>query len=111
MAFDVSATMTMSVPAPLVMAICDFAALNSSRAERLSNSAEYQPPTKAQAKLRELVLQRRAVARQLVALLHADDARLLRLGETGFQRRVAADFLQVVVAPADRIGADANAHG
>src|ERR1700722_5146626 len=46
MAFEVSATMTTSDPAPLVMAICDFAALNSSRAERLSNSAEYQPPTK-----------------------------------------------------------------
>ena len=29
------------------MAICAFAASNSSRAERLSNSVEYQPPTKA----------------------------------------------------------------
>src|SRR3984893_18413175 len=46
MQFDVSATITMSVPAPLVIAICDFAALNSSRAERLRNSVEYQPPTK-----------------------------------------------------------------
>ena len=63
MAFEVSATMTTSVPAPLVIAICDFAASNSSRAERLSNSAEYQPPTKIRPNSAELVLQRRAVAR------------------------------------------------
>ncbi len=46
MAFEVSAAMTMFAPAPLVIAICVFAASNSSRAERLSNSVEYQPPTK-----------------------------------------------------------------
>ena len=64
----------------------------------------------AQAKLGELVLQRRSIAGQLVALLHADDAGFLRLSEAGLKGRVAADLLQVVVAPADRIGADANAH-
>src|SRR5208337_1920955 len=58
----------------------------------------------------ELVLQRRAVGGQLVALLHADDAGFPGLGEAGLERRVAADLLQVVVAPADRVGADAYAH-
>src|SRR5271165_1618899 len=47
MAFEVSATMTTRAPAPLVIAICALAASNSSRAERLSNSVEYQPPTKS----------------------------------------------------------------
>jgi hypothetical protein len=63
-----------------------------------------------QAKLSKLVLERRAIGRQLVALLHADDACLFCLGEACLKRRVAADFLQVVIGPADRIGADANAH-
>ena len=63
-----------------------------------------------QAKLGKLVLQRRSIARQLVALLHADHASLLGLSKASFERRVAADFLQVVVRPTDRIGADANAH-
>src|SRR5271170_4784871 len=47
MAFEVSATMTILAPAPLVIAICALAASNSSRAERLSNSVEYQPATKS----------------------------------------------------------------
>jgi hypothetical protein len=68
------------------MAMCDFAALNSSRAERC------------------------AIARQLVTFFRADNAGFFCLGETGFERRLAADLLQVVVAPADRVGADANAH-
>ena len=63
-----------------------------------------------QAELGKLILERGAVAGQLVPLLHADDARFFCLGETCVQRRVAADFLQVVVGPADRVGADANAH-
>ena len=66
---------------------------------------------KGQAELGELVLQRCAIGRHLVAFLHADDARFFCLRETGLKRRVAADVLQVVVGPADRIRADANAHG
>src|SRR5271167_443861 len=46
MQFDVSAAITMSAPAPLVMAICSLAASNSSLAERRRSSVEYQPPTK-----------------------------------------------------------------
>ena len=64
-----------------------------------------------QAKLGELILERRAIGGQLVPFLHADDAGLFSLSETGLKRRVAADVLKIVVAPADRIGADANAHG
>src|SRR5438128_1349564 len=59
------------------------------------------------AELAELRLQRRAVARHLMALLHADDARLARFRQAGFERRLAADVLQIVVGPANRIGADA----
>ena len=58
----------------------------------------------------EFRLQRRSVAGHLVPLLHADDARLLRFLEARFERRVAADLLQVVVGPADRIGADEDGH-
>ena len=55
-------------------------------------------------------LQRGGLARKLVAELHADEADLPGLGEACFQRGVAADLLQVVVGPADRVGADANGH-
>src|SRR5208337_2058725 len=60
--------------------------------------------------LGELVLERRAVDRHFVALLHADDARFLRLRQTGLERRVAADLLKVIVGPADGVGADAYGH-
>jgi hypothetical protein len=53
--------------------------------------------------------QYRGVAGELVAQLDPRKARVLRLGEAGFERDVAAQFRQIVVAPADR--ADAEAHG
>ena len=56
-------------------------------------------------------LQRLGLARKLVAEFHADDADLARLGETGLERRRAANLDEVVVRPADRVRADADRHG
>src|SRR5208282_4069745 len=58
----------------------------------------------------ELRLEGRSFAREFVAELHALDARFLGLRKTRLEWRRAADLLKIVVGPADRIGADANAH-
>ena len=49
-------------------------------------------------------------ARELVAELHAGEARGLGLAQTLFERNPAAQLLHVVIRPADRIGADADCH-
>jgi len=45
-----------------------------------------------------------------VAELDALETRLARLGEAGVERDVAAQFRQIVVAPADWADAEADGH-
>jgi hypothetical protein len=45
-----------------------------------------------------------------VAELDALKTRLARLGEAGVERDVAAQFRQIIVAPADRADAEADGH-
>src|SRR5437667_6217390 len=53
--------------------------------------------------------QHRRIAGEFMAELDPGEPRLTRFGETQVERRGAAQFRQIVVAPADR--ADAEAHG
>ncbi len=55
-------------------------------------------------------LQRIGLPGELVSQLHADETGLAGLGQTGLQRCRAADVLQVVIRPADRVCADADCH-
>src|SRR5690242_18890259 len=50
-------------------------------------------------------------ARQLVAELDRGIASLSGLGEACLERRLAAELRQIVVAPGDRVDADAHGHG
>ena len=50
------------------------------------------------------------LARKLIAELDAGEPRLGRLGEAGLERRVAAQFGQIVVAPGDRADPEAHSH-
>ena len=50
------------------------------------------------------------LAGELVAELDPVVARLLRFGQTGLQRRFAAELRHVVVGPGQRIDADTNGH-
>src|SRR5229473_5352125 len=54
--------------------------------------------------------QNRRIAGKFVAELDSFEPRELRLGKAGFERRVAAQFRQIVVAPADRANAEAHGH-
>src|SRR5215831_6579278 len=55
--------------------------------------------------------QNRRIAREFVAELDPFEPRQTRLGEAGFERRGAAQFGHVVIAPADRADAEAYGHG
>ena len=68
------------------------------------------PRNKIHPERRQCRLQRSRLARKLVAKLHAFEARLARFGKANFQRRLPANFEQVVIGPADGIGADADGH-
>ena len=106
---SVSATMTTSAPGALGHRDMRLRRLELLARRALEQFGRIPAADEDQAELGELGLQRGAVVRHLVALLHALDAGLPGLGEAGLERRVAADLLQIVVGPADRVGADANA--
>ena len=55
-------------------------------------------------------LQLRRVARKLAAKFGAGIARLLGFAQANLKRRVAAEFRHVVIAPGDRVDANANLH-
>ena len=79
-------------------------------ASRVRSSAEYQPETQASPKGASASFRALRLARELVAEFHALEPGLLRLGQAGFERRLAAEFAQVVVRPADGIGPDPDRH-
>ena len=85
---------------------CGPTAAISSSTERRASRPEYQPDTSSRPCARQHRAQRLRLARKLVAELEALVADRLAFGQRRFERRLAAERRQVVVAPRDRIDAD-----
>ncbi len=89
----------------MILDRCDF---------RLDRALEQPPAVPAGDEGEAVPIEDRAqglgAARKLVAELDACIAGKARLGETRLERRLAAEFGQIVVGPGDRIDPDTHAH-
>ena len=110
MALELSAAMTIVAPAPFVIAMWPFAACEFVLGRALQQFGRIPAADERQAELARAwpsARRRRWAACGPSPCPTTPASR--GFGEAGLERRVAADLLQVVVGPADRVGAEADA--